>query len=306
MNNRLLIYVHYNKNDNLSEHVVYQISKIRSLYDKIVFVSNSRLDDYGVDKIKTITDVILQRSNTGYDFAAWRDGLNMVGWGEIKKSYNSITLMNDTCFGPLYDLEDVYGYMDLGDNDFWGMTDHAFSEKGMPGTDLSIPRHIQSYFMVFNKKVIMSKSFCDFWNNVKDYTDVFKVIQNYETRLTSLLNENGFKDGVFFNTHKYRDRFTIETPNYSEMQPLIIIKQKVPFVKIKSFIWTEKGSILKEIKKSSNYPTKLIDLQLKDRGIKYIHSNPGYKVRCRKLLKSNRYIMYAYGKLKLLISKVGR
>ena len=38
---RLLLYVHYNKFNFISGHVLYQLENIRPLYSRVVFISNS-------------------------------------------------------------------------------------------------------------------------------------------------------------------------------------------------------------------------------------------------------------------------
>lgn len=257
-NNRILLYVHFNKNNGLAEHVVYQLEKLRTVFKEIVFISNSPLSIQDGATVSEIVDTVIQRENIGYDFAAWRDGIKAVGWGTLAK-FDSLTTMNDTCFGPLYDLGAVYAEMEQRDIDFWGMTDHAATEKGMPGTDVGIPEHIQSYYTVFNQNVVKSKSFQNFWKTVKDHTDVFKVIQESETQLTGILKQAGFKSSTFFDTNAYTTEYNIATPNYSELQPLITIKVGLPFVKVKSVIWTSYASIIRLIKQKSSYPVRLID-----------------------------------------------
>ena len=42
---RLLLYVHYNKFNFISGHVLYQLEKIRPLYSRVVFISNSHLPE---------------------------------------------------------------------------------------------------------------------------------------------------------------------------------------------------------------------------------------------------------------------
>ena len=42
---RLLLYVHYNKFNFISGHVLYQLEKIRPLYSRVVFISNSQLPE---------------------------------------------------------------------------------------------------------------------------------------------------------------------------------------------------------------------------------------------------------------------
>lgn len=265
-NNRLLIYVHYNKNNQLADHVVYQIKKLQPIFSRIIFISNSILSEKHTKKICKYADIFVQRENKGYDFGAWSDGLKSVGYENIE-SYDSVTMMNDTCFGPLYGLSDIYKKMTQKAVDFWGLTDHAYTNSGMPGTDGPIPKHIQSYFLVFNNNVVKSSEFKKFWSSVKNHKDVFKVIQYYETKLTGLLESAGFRSGVFLETNNHSKNNNIDTPNYSEMQPLIVIEEGVPFVKIKSFLWTPHSQIIKSIKINSNYPVRLIKRHTRNMGI---------------------------------------
>ena len=133
---RLLLYVHFNKYDHISRHVFYQLEHMRPLFDKLVFISNSRLSESEVQKLrdKYLIDDFIQRENKGYDFAAWHDGMEFVGFDNLKQ-YDSVTVMNDTCFGPLWDMAPIYDKYESNSNvDFWGMTNH----QGIKAGDISI------------------------------------------------------------------------------------------------------------------------------------------------------------------------
>ena len=83
---RLLLYVHYNKFNQISEHVLYQLEKMRPLFRKVIFISNSKISKDQEDGLKKeLVDEVLLRKNIGFDFAAWRDGMNSVGFEELKK-----------------------------------------------------------------------------------------------------------------------------------------------------------------------------------------------------------------------------
>ena len=144
---RLLLYVHYNKFGSLSSHVEYQLRKMRPLFSTIVFISNSALSESDEVTLRQsfLVDAVLLRDNIGFDFAAWRDGMSFIGFEELK-SYDSVTLMNDTCFGPLWDLTDIYRkFENDGSVDFWGMTNFRKNQQ--------FPEHIQSYYL---KKQVLS------------------------------------------------------------------------------------------------------------------------------------------------------
>ncbi len=192
--NRLLLYVHFNKFNLLSSHVEYQLEHIRPLFSRVIFISNSVLSDEVQAKLqgRGLIDDFIQRENQGFDFAAWRDGMTFLGDGTMQQ-YDSLTLMNDTCFGPLWDLESYYQRFETDDTvDFWGMTNFRSNSQ--------FKEHVQSYYLSFSKKVFSSAAFKDFWQNVQNYTDVQDVIANYESQVTTTLTKAGFNYQTVFNT----------------------------------------------------------------------------------------------------------
>ncbi|WP_330847886.1 rhamnan synthesis F family protein, partial [Streptococcus suis] len=101
---RLLVYVHYNKYNAYSEYVDYQLSTITPIFDRTIFISNSQLSTSIVESLESkfkISNPII-RENVGFDFAAWRDGIFNLDSQELLE-FDSITFMNDTCFGPIWD-----------------------------------------------------------------------------------------------------------------------------------------------------------------------------------------------------------
>ena len=296
MKNRILLYVHFNKLDQVSDHVRYQLRQMKDLYKKVVFISNSQISEADKKSLKGLYDEFLQRENSGFDFAAWRDGMELIGWKELVK-FDDITLMNDTCFGPIYPMSEIYEEMENHEEiDFWGITDHGKMMNGMPGTNAPTPKHIQSYFTCYNKKVVKSKTFQDFWNNVKDYEDVHKVIQDYETALTGILEKAGFESGSYFDTKKYSaENSIVDLFNYSELAPLILIEEKAPFVKIKAFSHTSYKDMINLIKSKTHYPVKLITDHIKKMNLPTVGSQEFLLFRAKRkaahLMRSNKAIM---------------
>lgn len=253
---RLLLYVHFNKYNQFSEHVYYQLERMRPLFERVVLISNSQLRQSTVSQLES-ADLIhdfIQRENTGYDFAAWRSGMNLIGFDQLSQ-YDSVTVMNDTCFGPLWDMVGYYERYEQDDQvDFWGITNHA----KVKSHHLDIPEHLQSYFMSFKKKMTSSPAFLEFWKSVESYTDVQLVIDKYETQYTRLMTRAGFKytavlDTVPIHENYFHRNFTIHYPN-------VLLDYKVPFIKIKTFDLTRHLApyLLKDIEKRTNYPIDLI------------------------------------------------
>lgn len=278
---RLLIYVHFNKYDHISRHVFYQIEHMRPLFEKLIFISNSQLSLSEVEKLrdKKLIDEFIQRENTGYDFGAWHDGMALVGFDKLKE-YDSITVMNDTCFGPLWDMEPIYQrYESDPEVDFWGMTNHQEVKQ----RNLFINEHLQSYFISFKNRLIQSTVFQNFWQSVENYIDVQKVIDNYETQYTKKFVDAGFKYQTILNTIPLKDDFFHS--NFTIHYPHVLLENHVPFIKIKTFDLTQHLApyLLKAIEQVSDYPIEFILSHMSDMSL----PTPPYLLD-RKVLKDNQ------------------
>lgn len=255
IDNRMLIFLHYNKEDNVVDtYVIHWLGILRSIYSNIIFVSNSDLDKENQNLIKTFCNQLLIRKNEGFDFGGWKDAILAVGWNELIK-YDSLTLLNDTCFGPIFDLKNYYISMENKAVDFWGNTNHRSTYSDVLG---NIPEHIQSYFIVFNKPIVQSSVFQQFWENVKYETNVLDVIRNYEVQLTSHLVAAGFKYQVWIDTTT--EEYLNFHPNLPHVHPHTMLARRSPFIKVKNCIehMNEWVSVEKAIISHSDYPIHLI------------------------------------------------
>ena len=256
---RLLLYVHFNKYNRISSHVYYQLTKMRQIFSNVVFISNSSVSDKDYQKLVDLhlVDNFIQRENVGFDFAAWRDGMSKVGFEELE-TYDSITIMNDTCFGPLWDIKEYYLKYEADENvDFWGLTNNRETPKSR--YTQGFREHIQSYFITFKKSVITSHAFREFWKNVKNYTNVQDVIDNYETQVTTKFIDAGFTYAVIFNTVN-EDASHMLHADFSYYNPTAILNHRVPFIKVKAIDNNQHITpyLLDEIERTSDYPVDLI------------------------------------------------
>lgn len=256
---RLLLYVHFNKYNRVSSHVYYQLKQMQPLFSKVVFISNSQVSERDHQKLVNLRlmDNFIQRENIGFDFAAWRDGMTHVSFDDIT-TYDVVTIMNDTCFGPLWEIKDYYLKYEADDQvDFWGLTNNRRTKKSHQTQ--GFPEHIQSYFITFKKPVIASSAFRNFWENVKNHTDVQEVINDYETKVTTTFLAAGFRYQTVFDTVN-EDTTGMLHPDFSYYNPTAILNHKVPFIKVKAIDNNQHIApyLLEEIAKKSDYPVDLI------------------------------------------------
>lgn len=256
---RILFFVHFNKYNALSEHVIYSLEKLSPLFERTVLISNSLLEDKDKKKISPFITDFIQRENKGFDFAAWRDGMKFVGFDELEV-YDSVTVMNDTCFGPLYEMSPYYEKYETLQTDFWGITNHRAYQESKKHY---FAEHLQSYYKVFSKKVVQSDVFKTFWGEVQDFEEVQDVIDHYEIKSTTNFTEAGFNYESILDTRNLDDSKLLH-PDFSYYAPDVILRNKVPFIKVKTFQSKENGGIAKYmtdyIESHTDYPVAyLID-----------------------------------------------
>jgi rhamnosyltransferase len=256
---RLLLFVHYNPHGELSDHVVYSLTALRPLFRRIHLASNSPLRVADRERLGPIVDTVVERPNLGFDFRAWREMMEEYGWDQLG-THDSVTIMNDTCFGPIVPIEPVFEEMENRDADFWGISDHPDTRVDPPSGLLPVPYHLQSYFMSFKRDVVVSPGFRAFWETVEAETSIDRVIVMYETRLTQSLWSSGFRSSVYC-----RPRQDKRQPDIATLRPGELVRVGSPFVKIKGFLLTPAPSVLlKLVQEKGSYDVELIRRHIRE------------------------------------------
>lgn len=187
---RCSVYVHYDSDNVISDNDVEYFKRIQNISDKTVFVTNSLVSDKELDKIRLYADEIIQRENEGYDFGGWKAAINKIGWNELQK-YEQLLLTNNSLVLTKIPFESMFSEMDAKICDFWGVTEFPYLNDGsFIGKDC-IPKHLQSFFQVYNTNAISNSKFQDFWDNMVCYNEYEKVVGNQETQLTKKLEDEG-------------------------------------------------------------------------------------------------------------------
>lgn len=176
----LCVFAHFDRDGVIDDYVVNYVSALAGLGCEIVFVSTApTLNDDMVERVLPYCRRILWRENIGYDFGSWRDGLASCG---NLSGYDRIVVANDSVYGPLSDLGEVFDAMAVRGAPAWGITD-----------SLRYGRHLQSYFMVFERPVVESEVFRGFWRDLPDYRHKHVVILKCELGLSRKLSKAGFR-----------------------------------------------------------------------------------------------------------------
>lgn len=181
-NEDVAIFVHWSKDSFLEETTLSYVTELSIACKYVLFVSNSPLDPKEINKLKNMGVMYHQRDNIGFDFWGWKEGISVIE-EKVKKASNLI-LCNSSCYLAFNSLSTLLSKMNE-EADIWGIT--GFKDK-------KIPFHLQSYFLVFKKRVLTDWNvFSHFWNTLPKINNWNDAVKLGELRLTAFYSKKGFR-----------------------------------------------------------------------------------------------------------------
>lgn len=189
---RLSIFVIYSETGKIYDSVKLLIQDLKTVSTYFVVVVNGSLSSY--EYLESVSDYIIVRENIGLDAGAYKQALNDKKVQEALSKVDELVFCNDTFWGPFVPFKKIFDKMKNKSCDFWGLS----------YSDAEIFDHIQSYFLVFSKKVFSQNLLKKFFDEI----DVTKIDKNlacclFEFRIFKFLTAKGFKSGSFFVTKHY-------------------------------------------------------------------------------------------------------
>lgn len=242
---RCAIVVIWDKEGELRPYMDYFLKELSRVCSKLVVVFNGLCKKSVEEKIVTLNAECLVRQNQGYDFFAYKYGIEYVGFERLKE-FDQLLLCNSSCYGPLMSFEEIFKEMDKSDCDFWGITQWVGP---------SWPTHIQSYFYAFNKSLIESEIFHSYWKNLLKVKNRLEAVVCLESRLTMYFESRGFTWKCYIPREYYYPEFADCMMN----QKIIfeMIKKRLPFLKrklISNLSSTQRVALNKQLQKIGYSP----------------------------------------------------
>lgn len=209
--NKICIFSHYDSDNTIKGYVAYYLQELSKISD-IIFVSTAEgLSETSIENIEVYCKDIIVKKNIGYDFSAWKTGMDYLG--SNLNTYEHLILCNDSVFGPFFDLEEIFEKMK--GTDLWAMTDNH-----------EIEYHLQSYFMVYNKTAFTHPIFRDFWKNLKIYSNKQILIENNEIEYSRRLINSELTYDTYY---RCKDRNYVNVLQYYWKE--LIADYQFPFIK---------------------------------------------------------------------------
>ncbi len=195
---RCAIFVFYDKDGIVDKYIPVFLNGIKEVVSRLIIVCNGDVCDRGMEIFKDITDEVCIRPNEGYDITAYKYGLEYISYERLA-DYDEVLLMNSTMFGPIYPFSEMFEKMDAEDVDFWGMTNfHEVPYDPFGTIEYGyIPRHIQSFFMVFRRSLCESGDFISYWKNLPVINNYNEAVGYFETVFTKKFSDMGYKWTVY-------------------------------------------------------------------------------------------------------------
>ena len=266
---RLGIFVFFDKQGVVDRYIDTYLNSLAPFLEKVICIVNGTVNDAGMNILSHYCDPVIVRDNSGYDAAAYKRGFIYASQNLDLNSYDEMIFFNDTVFGPIYPFSEVFDKMDKKtDIDFWGITrcnavevsKDKFEHEGF------IPEHVQSYFLAIRSKLMKSKDFSDYWDNlpiIKSYDD---AVYYNEISFTRHFSSMGYKWATYIEESWYDDYHEYVLMSYPKE---LLKSQRCPLVKRKTFSTVFENRIIPTnvnagrnlydfIKRSTDYDPSLI------------------------------------------------
>lgn len=211
--NSLCLFASYYTSSEIPYYVKVYLRQLRRNFSKTVLLSSKEITKEDSEFLKSENIEFQLEKNEGFDFGLWYKAFQKINVSE----YDQIALVNDSCV--LFRSLDPFMS--------WASKDNA-DVKGMTISEAITP-HIQSYFMILNKKAIALAA--SYFKQHKLKADINEVIQTYELGLNKYFTENGLKLSSFVDNDGYQGEFSpyYKCVDFHLQKGIPVIKTKILF-----------------------------------------------------------------------------
>jgi lipopolysaccharide biosynthesis protein len=176
---RIFLIAGYDKNGKINSALVHQVKSFAK-YGDCVLVMDSDCDESEITKIKPYCLYVAATRHGEYDFGSYKRAFIWATENTNLSNYDFMYMVNDSVYGPLFDIGDYLNQMESLGTDAFGMVKKTGGRF----------EHIQSWFIGMTQKIFLSKWFSDFITSVKKVETKTMVTALYENGFTRKLNEN--------------------------------------------------------------------------------------------------------------------
>ena len=224
---RLAVFASFNAQGKIEKDVIYYLKELKKVTDNIIFVTDNPVLQEELVKIEDLVCFALCERHGEYDFGSYKRGILYAQEKGLLDKCEELIVCNDSCYGPVYPLSEMFKEMKHKKCDFWGTV-----------ATNDVIFHIFSFFYVFKKNVFQSSVFQKFIKDIEHQDSWWDVVNKYEHRFTNILIKAGFIPDTYIPLCIEEDKqlfLTVGNLNKTLLPLTLMEKYRFPFIKKKGF-----------------------------------------------------------------------
>jgi hypothetical protein len=209
----LCLYASYINEIGLPYYSSVYLKELKKQFTEVVFLHSNKLDIEAISFCETNFIKTKLLSNDGFDFGQWQKVLKEKDLND----FDQLCLVNDSCV-LFKSLDNVLSWFNNSTFDFGGLTESLVPKK-----------HLQSYFLLFNKTTF--QDLVHFFNSNQASINIHQVIADFEIGLSQYLISKNYTSGSFLINDGYVGEFSpyYQCVNSHIKQGSPMIKKKILF-----------------------------------------------------------------------------
>ena len=197
------------------------IEALRQCSEHLILVFDNPLPADLPAEWQQASDLTLAFERHGeYDFGSYKRGLALAASHGLLERAKHVLLCNDSVVGPLGPLEPLLAVMTRSTEEAWGL---IHSRQGTP--------HLQSWFLVLGKEVVLHPAVQRFFAGVKKQPSRHAVIETYEFGLSRALLAAGVRLQAWLKAEDCLIRDPQAEVSNPCMYPISLVQQGIPLIK---------------------------------------------------------------------------
>ncbi len=185
---RLFLFAGYNKSGLIDDALVYYIEKL-SKFGDIVLVMDSDCPKSELKKIQKYCVYTTATRHGEYDFGSYKRAYLWAMENISLSDYDFVYLINDSVYGPIYDMAPYFKEMESGTCDSFGIVKNPHRDHP----------HIQSWFVGLRPTVFLTDWFDNFMRAITKLPSKGDITKEYEHGLTNQITLHNLTWQCLFN-----------------------------------------------------------------------------------------------------------
>ena len=181
---RTAVFASYSGDGRIPETDLEYLRGLREVCDNVIYVCNNPVFPGEADKLCGLVSAALFECHGEYDFGSYKRGWILAKEEGLLDSAvcDEVVFANNSCYGPVFPFSRTFAAMSSRHCDFWGL-----AACRVLGRD-----HLQSFFLVFRRKVLDGPELDSFLRAVARQPSRGYIVMRYEFEITKRLADAGY------------------------------------------------------------------------------------------------------------------